>query len=496
MHLFLSDEDENLLASCLVDSLPEIDLKLESHKIKPEEGAWLDEQRQLLMQQARSLLSEPLQAILAVDPAARQSASVKAIATALPTGGDPRRGGEVARAPAPAPSPPANPSMPPINGPDPYAVPTGMPGYPGMPMGQPQPMPPQHYPPGVYPQQPPGYGAPQYPTQMPAHYPGGMQPAPMPQHYPGQPMQVPGQMPGYYQPGPQMHGGPPPQPAPMHGGGMGMPPDPAWGRVPPPPPASVMPPGRDPGPPEGSRIIRGPHGMDPATFAPRNPGPSRAPAERGDERPVARKPSTRMPDALASDVQASPIKREDLEPFFDVAAIKDHRVRAQVRLDIQDFARARHHDDLRMSLVHLGSLLEGILLDYGLEHRKELELIESPDVWDYHALAVRLLGTKLDPGHEPILGLLHSCRRMLRPACQVVHPILTTSAMVQDAMAFLRWVLQQLGYAGAEVGPGRMIRRPGVPSVPAPVPAAASLWRATRRATESGTDTDEEPEET
>jgi hypothetical protein len=227
-------------------------------------------------------------------------------------------------------------------------------------------------------------------------------------------------------------------------------------------------------------------------FAPRNPGPRLA-ADRSDERPPARKPSTRMPPALGADVQASPVKSDDLEPFFDVATIKDHRVRAQVRLDVQDFARARHHEDQRMSLVHLGSLLEGILLDYGLEHRKELELVESPDVWDYHALAVRLLGTKLDPSHEPILGLLHSCRRMLRPACQVVHPILTTGTMVHDAMAFLRWVLLQLGYSGSEAGPAR-VRRPGGGSVPAPAPAAGSLWRATRRVTESGTDPDEDPE--
>ena len=164
---------------------------------------------------------------------------------------------------------------------------------------------------------------------------------------------------------------------------------------------------------------------------------------------------------------AGPRIVEPHEFLFDANLVRDHRVRAQVRLDLQDLVRAEANEDLRLSLVHLGSLLEGLLLDHGLRNRKELALGEGPDLWDFHALAIQVFGQAMKPEQEPVLGILHACRRLLRPSCQVVHPIVTTAKMVHEAKNFLLWALGHLGFTTDETKPRDLDD------------SASSLWRVT-----------------
>lgn len=266
--------------------------------------------------------------------------------------------------------------------------------------------------------------------------------------------------------------------------------------APSPPPEAPAAPEAEGGEQAGLKLLPNHYQMNPDAFAPGAGGggapgaggggasaPTSAglPEATGPGIPGIGRSSNPLPQPTVAAPEAAPPRKDPGEFLFDPNMVKDHRVRAQVRLDLQDLARATQNDDLRLSLVHLGSLLEGIILDYALENRKELELTEGPDVWDFHALAVRLLGPNLEPGQEPVLGLLHACRRLLRPSCQVVHPIIATSAMVQDAANFLKWALTQLGYEGhysTSSKGGRGGKKKGN------LPPLSGIWRATRRGDE------------
>lgn len=454
--LSLSEDDANLLASCIADALPELDMRLAGRISDEEERNWLVEQRELLLTEARALLTEPLHAILSIDAMSRVTPSVRSLQSRIPNGVTmpigqirvsnaemDREAADAQRAQGRGSSygHPGDREAHGFPGHDPrsgYAGPGQFPqhGYPAP--GYPQP--------GGYAQ--PGYGAP------PGHGGGG--------HGGG----------GYGGPGYGGPGyGPPSMPShPPHGPG----------HVPGPyAPAGYPSPGY---PDYGGHQNPGPnmpsYGGPPGAYAPadarlsglqvqRNPFQANEGSYRGEgfSASSALAPEPRVPSQEGRGV--APVG------LFDPNIVRDHRVRAQIRLDLQDLARAEQNDDLRLSLVHLGSLLEGLLLDHGLRHRKELTLGESPDIWDFHALAIQVLGAGLTAEQEPVLGILHACRRLLRPSCQIMHPIIVTAKMVVDAKAFLEWALARLGFVQG-TGSGEA---PGVGA------STAALWRATKRGT-------------
>ena len=516
MHLFLSEEDQNLLASCLVDNLPDVDAKLSSRRTKDEERPWLEEQQTLLLSTARELMTEPLQPILSANPLARQTSSVKSLMAALPgagamplgdirVGADDSPDGELPPEPpsemTPAMSPQGYPNQPPPgypHQPNPSGYPPSQHGYPPVP--QPPGYPPsQHgYPP--VPQQP-GYPPAQhgYPPHQPAVPPQqqGYYPQHPPPQHPQHPQHPPPQHPQHPQHPPLQHPSQPPQ--------QGYaPPPPQQAPAPAPTPAApVEPPAA---PPEseagGLRIVPThlqfetdlrptvtPDATTESSSMPTGGGiPARNPLPKpaGEEDDSGQKAASSAGNAEATTRDSPGRPKEarvaamDVDLLFDPNMVKDHRVRAQIRLDLQDLSRAQQNDDLRLSLVHLGSLLEGLLLDFGLEHRKDLDLTEGPDLWDFHALAVRVLSTNLDAGQEPVLGLLHACRRLLRPSCQVVHPIIATSSMVHDAGRFLKWCLAELGYEGEFLAPKNAPRAPSGKHK-AELPSLSGVWKATKR---------------
>ncbi|MCB9880176.1 MAG: hypothetical protein H6832_00445 [Planctomycetes bacterium] len=449
----LTEEDANLLASCLADALPELDKRLSGRVADEEERAWLIEQRDLLMSEARSLMSEPLHAILAFDAMSRVTPSVRTLQSRIPTGssmpfgqirlGSGYHGDEPERT-----HPAQNPygSMPGFvpgasePGRDEYG---GEPGY------------------GT----PGGYGSPGFGGSGPGNMPPNYPPPGYPQ--PGYPQQAPRPGPGYGAPG-YSQPGYAQSPTPFGGGYGGG-------------PGGGVGPGRGglggPGVPGMPGHSPGYDGSSSGYDSP-DARPSGLNVVRNAFHPmdVARRPDSASahPSALAPEMRpvASEARIESpLDFLFDPNVVRDHRVRAQIRLDLRDLSRAEAVDDHRMMLVHLGSLLEGLLLDHGLRNRKELGLGEGPDIWDYHALAVQVLGSGLSAEQEPVLGILHACRRLLRPSCQIVHPIVVTPKMVADSKAFLEWSLARLGFVE------------GADSLEAPSArgSSAALWRATNR---------------
>ncbi len=178
--------------------------------------------------------------------------------------------------------------------------------------------------------------------------------------------------------------------------------------------------------------------------------------------------------SLVGKERAEDPSQNPLSEILDPAMIKDHRMRALIKLDLACLGRCSAVGDFRMSLVHFGSILEGILVDYGLRNRKKFNLIESPDRWDLMGIAEDLLGDKAY--EEPIVGILLGCNRLLRPARMLVNPMIITSEMVEDAKTILSWILSEMGLKGSSDQPPK-IDDSGAHQLP----ETSGIWRATRR---------------
>ncbi|MFQ5506272.1 MAG: hypothetical protein ACE5F1_16000 [Planctomycetota bacterium] len=160
------------------------------------------------------------------------------------------------------------------------------------------------------------------------------------------------------------------------------------------------------------------------------------------------------------------------EPYlFSPELVRDQRLRTQMRLTLNDLSRAKQRKNLRQTLVFLGALLEGVILDHCLKRREELCLEDlPPDRWDYRELAERVLDEMTDRQRD-LIGLLTISSKLLSPAHMYVKPrFIVTSPMVKDAEAMLHWVLSRLGYEGAmpetpRIGTGQAI---------------TSIWRSSR----------------
>ncbi len=172
--------------------------------------------------------------------------------------------------------------------------------------------------------------------------------------------------------------------------------------------------------------------------------------------------------------QKESLPQNPLDGVLDPSMIKDHRMRALIKLEIASLERATLLSDFRMTLVHFGAILEGILVDYGLRNRKKLNLVESPDRWDLMKLAEDLLGD--NAFDEPIIGILLGCNRILRPARMLTNPMIITKEMLGDAKRILSWVLSEMGLKGSS-DQNRAVDESGCHERP----VTSGIWRATRR---------------
>jgi hypothetical protein len=191
-------------------------------------------------------------------------------------------------------------------------------------------------------------------------------------------------------------GAPPAAPAPRESGVFGFPPTPAPEAAPVHQPPPARPPGGDPG-----------------------PGPS------------ARLPAP-LPDG------------EDRWEPLDLARVRDPMLRGLVGLDLAAFRRAERAGDHRLEMIHLSSILEGIVLD--AKFRIEGVVRVSPmDVLEELATILR----PLEPHEVDCLAQLQEARHLLRPAMMRANPVVVTRESVELGRAFVERMLLELGYIGA-----------------------------------------------
>ncbi len=164
--------------------------------------------------------------------------------------------------------------------------------------------------------------------------------------------------------------------------------------------------------------------------------------------------------------------------LFDVAKLKDYKLRTVIQQELVELQQAKRVQNNRLSILHLGLLFEGILLDHALSRRSELGLVERPTAWDYVGLAQTLLGAEMVPAQDAMLKKLIHFGKFLRPSSLMLDPVVVTEAMVMQAEAFLEWVLTELGYREVE----EIFEAPDGASDPMPeAPNLSGLWRGTSR---------------
>lgn len=173
-----------------------------------------------------------------------------------------------------------------------------------------------------------------------------------------------------------------------------------------------------------------------------------------------------------------PVPRAPTNVLFECERLRDYKLRAFAAKDLADYATARAEGNVRLSLLHLGALIEVVVLDHFLPRREESGLDKPPSHWDYRGLALQLLGDRAYSEDGAILGRLLDIGDWLRPSRQLMEPVVLTPLMVEEAKDLLSRLLSCSGLqrgdteeSGAEV--------PHFEEN-APEPARSRLWRPSR----------------
>jgi len=139
-------------------------------------------------------------------------------------------------------------------------------------------------------------------------------------------------------------------------------------------------------------------------------------------------------------------------PLFDHHKVCDPRLRALVGVDLRSYERSLAANDLRLATVLMASVLEAAVLDHVLPRRAEFGLSGAPDSWDVQELLLRALGDAAVPKDRSLVFHLFASRNLLRPAVQMVAPMVVTAASFEVLREFVQRALHELGY-GASASP-------------------------------------------
>ncbi|GAB4147833.1 MAG: hypothetical protein Fur0037_16120 [Planctomycetota bacterium] len=182
-------------------------------------------------------------------------------------------------------------------------------------------------------------------------------------------------------------------------------------------------------PSEGESRLAGVTGLEPEIEQPNAAGsPSMA---------------AQSPKALGqSDLVAEP---DGAEHLLDSRQIQDPRLRSLMVMDLRAYERARGAMDHRLAAVHLGSILEGALIDYALPRRGELGLSGAPDAWDPQEILIRVMGDHFSPKDRSLAYHLFMARILIRPLAQLVSPTVVTAASLQKLVDFVGVALRAMG---------------------------------------------------
>ena len=131
----------------------------------------------------------------------------------------------------------------------------------------------------------------------------------------------------------------------------------------------------------------------------------------------------------------------------DVERMRDPRLRAMMLLDLKALVRAMAVNDNRMSTVHLGGLFEAMVIDVALHRRNELALRGSPDSWQLQQLVPAILGGRFMGSDRNTLFQIINCKNLIRPAVQLLNPIVVTSQTVGKIIEFVDRFVEATGLA-------------------------------------------------
>ncbi|MEZ5964108.1 MAG: hypothetical protein R3F56_09710 [Planctomycetota bacterium] len=183
--------------------------------------------------------------------------------------------------------------------------------------------------------------------------------------------------------------------------------------------------------------------------------------------PVAHATPTPMPGTHAPEdvgLDAAAAVGLDLDP----RKLHDPRVRSILLLDLRAFDRALRANDHRMCVVHLGSILEAVCIDYALAHRRELSLSGAPETWNLESIVSAVVGGEISSMDRALLFHLNAARNLLRPAIQLSNPMVVTAGTQGELIQFVHRVLALMGF----VSPGE--GAPPTPGTASQMGAAAS----------------------
>lgn len=125
--------------------------------------------------------------------------------------------------------------------------------------------------------------------------------------------------------------------------------------------------------------------------------------------------------------------------------IRDPRLRALVVMDLAAYDRVTDAKDYRLAIVMLASILEAVVIDHAITRRAELGLTGTPDAWNVQDLLVKVMGEAFSPKDLSLAYHLFSSRNLLRPALQIVKPVVVTRSSFEKLQDFVQRAAHAMG---------------------------------------------------
>lgn len=133
--------------------------------------------------------------------------------------------------------------------------------------------------------------------------------------------------------------------------------------------------------------------------------------------------------------------------LLDTTKLRDERLRTMVLTHLASYECCMAAGDYRLAEVLLGSVVEATLLDHVLPRRIELGLKSTPETWSPQGLLIQIMGEQMSSADHAMVNRLISARSLLRPAMQLIAPMIVTFEKFETMREFVQWVLAKLGYA-------------------------------------------------
>jgi len=132
--------------------------------------------------------------------------------------------------------------------------------------------------------------------------------------------------------------------------------------------------------------------------------------------------------------------------LLDRQKIQDPRLRSILSMDLASFERAEREGDFRVAIMMLAAITESALIDHVQPRRADYGVSGQPDTWRMQEILMQVLDEGAQPRDRAMASQLFVSRNLLRPAAQVISPIIVTSATLERLREFVRRVLYTMGY--------------------------------------------------